>query len=259
MLDLGTSRVLKLFHDGWPGPVVVREAAATRLVHEAGGPAPRCFGTLEIGGRHGVVLERIHARSMLAEALASPWLIGRFAGQLADLHASIHALHGRALPSQRAEITRSVEAAPALDARDQEAILAAVAGLGEGDRVCHGDLHPDNVLMAGRGPVAIDWLTATSGDPAADVARTLVLIEVAAAPPGTGTIALVLIRGARRIFRTAYLRRYLAQRPELSDRVDAWLPVVAAARLADGIDAERAGLLRIVRRVHHPPKDGAHG
>ncbi|MGW1549107.1 aminoglycoside phosphotransferase family protein [Streptomyces sp. NPDC002346] len=50
------------------------------------------------------------------------------------------------------------------------------------DRVLHLDLHPDNVILTGRGPVVIDWSNAGAGDPAADVAMTMVTVGSADVP-----------------------------------------------------------------------------
>ena len=57
--------------------------------------------------------------------------------------------------------------------------------LPDGDRLSHGDFHPANILMDGDEPVIIDWSNVTRGDPAADVARTLVILESGEPPPGT--------------------------------------------------------------------------
>jgi Ser/Thr protein kinase RdoA (MazF antagonist) len=46
----------------------------------------------------------------------------------------------------------------------------------------------------------------------------------------------------RRAFLSAYLRAYRALRPLPEDEIAAWLPILAAARLSEGIDAEEAGL-----------------
>ena len=50
-------------------------------------------------------------------------------------------------------------------------------------RVVHLDLHPENVMLTGRGPVVIDWCNATDGDPDLDLALSaLILAQVAIDP-----------------------------------------------------------------------------
>ncbi|MFD7492679.1 phosphotransferase [Streptomyces sp. NPDC059832] len=51
------------------------------------------------------------------------------------------------------------------------------------DRILHLDLHPGNVMLTDRGPVAIDWSNTTEGAPAADRAMSsLILAQVAVDP-----------------------------------------------------------------------------
>jgi len=51
------------------------------------------------------------------------------------------------------------------------------------DRILHLDLHPENVLLTGRGPVVIDWHNATEGPPDYDTAvSALILAELVVAP-----------------------------------------------------------------------------
>ncbi|TMA37195.1 MAG: aminoglycoside phosphotransferase family protein, partial [Deltaproteobacteria bacterium] len=40
--------------------------------------------------------------------------------------------------------------------------------LPDGDQLCHGDMHPGNIMLSRRGPMVIDWTNARRGHPAAD-------------------------------------------------------------------------------------------
>lgn len=71
--------------------------------------------------------------------------------------------HGR-IPDQRAELRRMLDRAGArLPARHRDAALARLEALSAGTAVCHGELHPGNVMMVGaRGDVArTSFLAAT--------------------------------------------------------------------------------------------------
>jgi aminoglycoside phosphotransferase (APT) family kinase protein len=50
-------------------------------------------------------------------------------------------------------------------------------GLPDGDRLCHGDYHPGNVLQAAGRIAVIDWGAATRGAPETDHARALLLLR----------------------------------------------------------------------------------
>jgi aminoglycoside phosphotransferase (APT) family kinase protein len=92
--------------------------------------------------------------------------------------------------------------------------------------------------------VLIDWADATRGDPLADAARTWLLLTVAAIPEGAPLRWLVVRARAR--FAAGWRRAYAAAHPHDPAMVERWLTVVAAARLAEAIEAERRELLDIV-------------
>jgi aminoglycoside phosphotransferase (APT) family kinase protein len=97
-------------------------------------------------------------------------------------------------------------------------------------------------------PVVIDWATASRGDPAADVARSEVLLRFGAPPPG----APLSIRGFAPVFRGAIVSSYLANyrrlRPLDGLGYEGWLTVRVAARLAEPIPQEQPKLMAFIRR-----------
>jgi len=86
--------------------------------------------------------------------------------------------------------------------------------------------------------VIIDWVDAAVGDPLADVARTVVLIE--GGPLPDRWMDRVRIRRRRAAFLRGYLRTYFRCSARPRSELDGWLPLVAAARLSevDGTHAE---------------------
>jgi hypothetical protein len=87
-------------------------------------------------------------------------------------------------------------------------------------------------------------MTAVRGNPLTDVMRSSVLLLLGEPLPGThGRWLINLLRDQ---LHATYLRRYL-QLQSISQRdVDAWQLPVAAARLNEGIPAEKNKLLRLV-------------
>jgi aminoglycoside phosphotransferase (APT) family kinase protein len=237
-------QVLKLFLDWVPSVWVETEAKVSRAVYEAGLPAPATEGLVEVNGRRGIVFERVEGPSMLAEFRSKPWKLVRSARQLAELHAAIHALPGAELPANRQRLEGSIRAAQALPAPTKEAVLSALARLPDGDALLHGDFHPDNVIMTARGPIIIDWMTATRGNPLADVARTSMLLGLGALLPGTPGRR--VIEAGRQLYHAIYLRRYLQLCRASREDVAAWRLPTLAARLNENIAAEQAQLLALV-------------
>jgi aminoglycoside phosphotransferase (APT) family kinase protein len=98
--------------------------------------------------------------------------------------------------------------------------------LPEGDRLCHGDFHPLNVLGTPSAAIVVDWLDARAGIPDADLCRSWLLMHLAAPEIADGyLVACERVAG-------------ITRRDAL-----AWLPVVAGARLAEGAVKEAPALL----------------
>ena len=119
-------------------------------------------------------------------------------------------------------------------------------GLSDGQAVCHGDYHPGNLVMTHRGPLVIDWMSASHGNPVADVARTTLMFRMARVPEYYSAETQRAVELARRSFYDAYLSAYLTRRTFPVDEIEAWIPVLAAARLCEGIVEEEAELVRLV-------------
>ena len=139
-----------------------------------------------------------------------------------------------------------IKSAPELSDETREAVLKALTRLPAGQRLCHGDFHPDNVILAPGGPVVIDWVNAVRGNPPADVARSSLMFRMGEILPSTPHRRLVgLIRG---LFHDAYLRHYLHISGLQREAVDEWELPIAAARLQDGITSEATNLRELIER-----------
>lgn len=243
--EWGDGRVLKLFHARYDRAKAEREYAVTRAVHAAGLPAPAAFEVAEVGGRWGVVLERVDGPSLLEAVQTRPWTLFAAARRLAGLHAELHRLPAPAeLPSQRDRIAARIEECPDRSAEQKESARRQLAELPDGGAVCHGDFHPANVLLAPRGPVVIDWGAATRGHPLGDVACTVRLMEAAKLPPWSPPHARLLLACFRSLLLRTYLNRYLRLRGGTRSEVEAWrLPTDVAAGVARNNQArpENAG------------------
>ena len=130
------------------------------------------------------------------------------------------------MPDLKARLAANIAGAELLGPRRTD-LLAGLAGMPDGDRLCHGDFHPWNVLGPLDRPVVIDWLDAGCGPPAADACRSWVLMRPLLAEAAD-----------------AYVAAYAAAAGIAPGAIAAWLPYVAAARLAEGV--ESASLLRMV-------------
>ena len=241
--DEGT--VLKLYREGLPPHLAKREFLATRLLHDEGMPVPEPHELVTVKGRDGIVVDLVEGPSMQERLDRHPHarmdVVTGNAGTMANVHAAIHRLDVPRLPSQRGKLEEGIERAGALDVGSRDRVLAILEDLPDGEAVCHGDLHPRNLIMTPRGTAVIDWQMACRGNPHADVARSLLVMEAG------WEWDTARVRQLRRTFRSSYLHKYCFAAMTWPEEVHPWRAVVAAARLGEGLPGEQGGLLHTIR------------
>jgi aminoglycoside phosphotransferase (APT) family kinase protein len=125
----------------------------------------------------------------------------------------------------------------------------------DGTTLCHYDFHPMNVIMSLHGPVIIDWMTARQGNPHADIARTLSILQspitrpIWQKPKQDGSLDALPSdwHEASKSFIERYLARYRKIRKISLKEIKAWRLPTAAARLNENIPQDRDWLLSVIK------------
>ena len=245
-------QVIKLFYDWVPDSWIERETDIARALPASSLPVPKFIEAVSTNGRRGIVFQRIHGPSMVDLLTTRPWHSGALARRMAELHALVHAENGRTLDPLRAQVGVSIEHTEALPEQLKRRVLQHLDRLPDGTALCHFDFHPAQIIMSPQRAIILDWMAALKGDPAADVARTSVLLTFAQVPDA-GVATRLLINVIRRSFHRSYLARYLALQPEVTrQRINDWMIPVAAARLNENVAGEREAILRYLGRSLEP-------
>lgn len=225
---LSNGRVFKRFGPGVPPESIAREAAAQARARAAGLAVPRVHGVRTMEGATGIEMDAapgpVLAEEMVLGAVPPEEALRR----MLRLQLAIHACPGEGLPPLHLRLRERI-AASGLPPGQRDGLLGQLAAQPEQARLCHGDFHPYNVLGPPGEEQVIDWADAASGTPLADACLTTILIA-----PHDEALAL------------RYLDLYLAATGLARAEAAAWLPLLAAARLAEGQAAERAALLRLL-------------
>jgi Ser/Thr protein kinase RdoA (MazF antagonist) len=236
-------RVLRLARDPGDGEMIAREAAALAAAHAAGADVPAAYELVTVDGRPGVILDRVDGVDLLDLIERRPWAIPALSQILGREHAALHRVTAPPeLPPLREELRHRL-GSPLVPGDVRTRTLERLERLPDGDRLLHGDFHPANVLRTDAGCVVIDWTNGSAGDPAADVARTLLLATGGTLPEDASPVLRAIAPFARRLLVRGYLRAYASAAPLDRERAEQWLPVWAAARLAENIEEEREALL----------------
>ena len=244
--ELDDGKVLKLYNEGFSEDVINFEAHIGKLIFEAGISSPEVYGIVEVEGRLGIVFQGIHGQSMLKLIEKKPWKLAYYSRCMARMHAEMHLRSAGGLPNQKDNLATSIAESSNLLAGKENIIINYLNNLSNGTSVCHGDFHPDNIIVADNKPVAIDWINVSSGNPFADVVRTCLMIGSPAMPPGSSILSVIVSKIAKKLIFSFYLKEYIKCTKSNFENIDTWLLPVAAARLREKIPGEEKWLLRII-------------
>ena len=216
VFDVGGGRVLRRYRDGREARRVATEAQVMAHARASGVPVPEVF---DVSGSD-IVMERATGPTMLDALGRQPWTVRRHARLLARLHGLVHhvpaaGLQGLGLP-----------------------LPFGTTGLAGSDVLLHRDLHPQNVILTGNGPMIIDWEGAACGPAIADVAMTWVIIGFSDVPGPR--IQAAVIRGMQALCTRSFVRA-------AGPLDDAWRVTAIRHRLGDHnlLPAERARLEKL--------------
>jgi Ser/Thr protein kinase RdoA (MazF antagonist) len=152
-------QVVKLFKAGFPRRHSWWETRMTRAVFAAGAPAPEVFDEVTLEGRFGVVLQRLDGPTLLQLSRSGAMTSEQVGSILATVAISVHKTPAPPdVLSLRDTMAGSSRLSGGMLPRHiATGILTLIERLVPGDGLCHGDLHPGNVIMTTDGPRIIDW------------------------------------------------------------------------------------------------------
>lgn len=149
-----------------------------RAVFLAGGPAPEVIDTIIVDGRFGIIMPRLEGQTLLQLARAGAVTPGEVGELLAGLALAAHQTQPPpqipSLEDTLADLLRRHHSR--IPPHIAAGALARLRRLPAATTLCHGDLHPGNVIMTADGPRLIDWLGTVRAAPAFDLAVSQVML-----------------------------------------------------------------------------------
>ncbi len=245
---VGTDVVAKVPLPTTPDAWIRHEAMFTAAVRAAGAPAPQLVEVIELDGRTVSLYERVTGPSMWEYVVEHPDEAPAMGRRLAELHAGLLSLVPPVtLPRQHDRLACKIRAAALTVDPDVRAAIDLIPAGPDRPGLCHGDVHPGNVIMSGDGPVLIDWFDACRGNPVGDITRTLLLLGAG----GATANSVAHLPGARHELLIDLHDSYLEAMTEAlgldPQMLEVWRRIEAAARLSEGLAVNE--LLAIWRRA----------
>ena len=241
ILALDAHRVLKLFRPGVPRAIAQREAAHARWAHAQGLPVPAPLEVVRQAARTGIVFERCDGPTLLEALRSGARAPADLATLFFELQQQIHRAPCEPLLPVQPALARSIAAAPGVSDDLKTRALTIAQARSTRSVACHGDFHPQNVILSQSSAVVVDWMDLGWGDPALDVTRTLLFLLYARSQ--------TVSADARDAFVQTYRRHCLQAWDGRAHELARWVLPIAVARLArPGLEApERAALTRVAQ------------
>lgn len=249
VMSYNDDSVLKLFKTFMDVNAVEREFGIATYAYRQGLPTPKPVALISQDDRKGIVYERVNGKSLLRLLSDNPLQMKKIARQMAELHSRINAVEFDDSQSVlKNNIEYAINAAPDLGEDDKKRIIAYMDSLPNGNRLCHGDFHPDNI-MADDTLWIIDWMTGASGNPLCDIARSKMILETSEIPDSVPLAMRLLLKMGQNKLAKAYVRAYCKISNAKIKEINAWLLPLYAARLVENLSGkEKAIILRKIRK-----------
>ncbi|MCD8233011.1 MAG: phosphotransferase [Cloacibacillus porcorum] len=228
-------KCIKLFDQDHSKAKILSEAATHAKVEESGLNVPKVLEVTKTEGKWAIVYEFISGKTLDRLAGEAPEKADEYMECFVEAQLKINAAKAHSLEKLKDRLAESLFAADLPSATLYE-LHMRLESLPVGDRICHGDFAPSNLIVNGEDEdYIVDWSHAAQGVPAADAARTYLLFWLAGE-----------IDGADR-----YLSLYCEKSGIAKAEIQKWIPLRAAERLAQGKTEEREFLLYWVNVVDY--------
>lgn len=241
--EYGQDKIVKLFKVGFPSAAVQQEYQIGKLVSSMAVPAPQVGSLVKLDGQEGIVYQKISGFTLLEQLIRSFEKAATYIEKFVQLHVKIHSLQSSCLPDGRQKLVDKIASQKLLQDSIKEQLQAGLSDFPAVNSLCHGDYHPDNIILHNGQLIVIDWVDAYYGYPLLDVARTYLLISTpyVQVHVDTGTISEM-----QKVLAGKYLEEYYSLRPFSREDFNRALKIVAAARLAENVPNEQEWLLSII-------------
>jgi len=246
----GEEKVLKLYRPSFPEKVIEEEFQIGLQLNNIDLDVPHTYELVDYNGSKGIVFDYIQGESMLQLLATKPWRVIVLSVQMARLHFKIHTTRipqTKNIPSLKESLLDKISKVSLLNSAEKEMIVSHLSSLQNGLALCHGDFHPDNILISRKGLMTVDWLTARTGNPLADVARTWLLLTMGTLPENKTNVEVLLAKCLRGIFCRHYLGEYKKLSNLCETQLENWKLPIAAARLVENVsEKENQELLNFI-------------
>jgi aminoglycoside phosphotransferase (APT) family kinase protein len=239
IFEYGQDKVIKCVKCECNENILYREYAIYKYLMGCKLPLPKVYGVKEFQGKKGIVFQHIHGRNVVQAIKKRPFRIFFYIKKLAQIQAEIHNHTAPAhLPSVKEIIRERINNNHDIGSELKQKLLSQLDCLPEMNLLCHGDFHPNNVIIENDTYYVMDWLGCSTGDPLADVAFTIDLLRCHIYTEDVTPVGRIFLLLFRSMLAKKYVKEYSKIRKCDIEILKKWC-VVRAAELMTGPFAKK--------------------
>ncbi|MDC7124122.1 MAG: phosphotransferase, partial [Spirochaetales bacterium] len=216
--------LLKLFNENIDPELIKNEQINTTETYKKGVSMVKCLGQVDIGTQKGLLLLRVGGETLISLAGSKPVTAFGVPKLMAKLQEEIHGTGTEIIRSYKDMVIDALSSEPLsfLTFEEKQKAINHIELLPDGNSILHLDYHPDNIMSDGEAATIIDWMTAASGCPAADVAATLYLLREGEMIPGLNRAVALVLEVIRKMICSKYYAAYKADTGLTDEEVKPW-------------------------------------
>ena len=166
-----SGRAVKVFSHVFSDSDVLNEALNQTRAMQTGINVPKITDVSLSDGKQIIISEYVKGKSL--DTVISE---DEYIKKLAKLHIEIHSKDAPLFPSLKDKLKRKIKG---LSDDLSEKALKMICEMPNGNRLCHGDFNPSNVILGDDGKLyVLDWAHAAAGYPLFDAAQTYLIFKL---------------------------------------------------------------------------------
>lgn len=228
---LHENKAIKIFRDHLPASAPVYETHKQQLAYDSGLRVPEVLEVTMIEGKHALVMEYVKGKTLGQLVMEDREQAEYYMGLSVDTQREIHNKKIDSLEPMKEKLARQIQSVGCLNDEMKAALLEKLESMTFESRLCHGDFHLYNLIQTDDGIAIIDWVDASAGDIRADVYRSYLLYSQVSTE-----------------LAEMYVKLYSEKSGLGKEEIFAWVPIVAAARLAENVATEDEN--RLMEIIH---------
>lgn len=246
--EYDSDKVIKLFYKSFPDNVIIHEYNIGLALNKLNVNSPFCYEMINYEDRKGIIYHKIKGNSLLDKMISSPFQIIKYSILLANINHDIHKKTTKELPDLYNHFYNAITKSKDILGNYYDPIIDLLKNMDDGYNICHGDLHPENIMINNQDIFIIDWTNSYYGNSLSDIARSYIMIMSPSLPDNISLLSKIFIIIFRFIFGMIYLRTSITLSGTSKKDIEEWFPIIAAARISENVPGEKKWLLKLIKK-----------